>query len=175
MLRKTKKEIAELLEELPCPETILSVDANGKKDLMTATAMWVSYDPVLVAIYIAPERYTHGLIKEAREFVLHVCSTDQLKLAEGAGTISGKEADKFKKLNVKTQAAKVVKSPIIQGCVAYYECKVINSFEMGNHTCFIGLVVHHGSEKSRMPLTRFRRKSYALGEALGAVNLDYPH
>ena len=170
-----KEELRDILEELPCPETIISVQANGKKDLMTATAMWVSYDPVLVAIYIHPSRLTHNLVQQAREFAVNVCSEAQSELAVNVGTVTGKGVDKFKKFKVKTVAPELIKSPLLADCVANYECKVVNSFEVGNHTCFIGLVVAYKTNRKLMPLNRFRGKTYTLGKVVGNVRIAYPH
>ena len=175
MEKMYKDDLREILEELPCPEVILSVNSNGKKDLMTATAMWVSYDPVIVAIYIQPDRMTHDLVKDAREFAINVCSEEQASLALDVGTSTGREADKLKKFNVKTVEAKFIRSPLLAGCVANYECKVVNAFEIGNHTCFLALVVGYRKDKSLKPLNRFRGKTYKLGEALAEVRIEYPH
>jgi flavin reductase (DIM6/NTAB) family NADH-FMN oxidoreductase RutF len=175
MEKMYKDDLRDILEELPCPEVILSVDCKGKKDLMTATAMWLSYDPVIVAIYIRPDRMTHDLVKEAREFAINVCSEEQAPLALDVGTSTGREADKIKQFNIKTAKAQFIRSPLIDGCVANYECKVVNSFEIGNHTCFLGLVVGYRKDNNLKPLNRFRGKTYKLGEALAEVKIEYPH
>ena len=175
MEKMYKDDLRDILEELPCPEVILSVNCNGKKDLMTATAMWVSYDPVIVAIYIRPDRMTHDLVKDAREFAINVCSEEQASLALDVGTSTGREEDKIKKFNIKTVNAQFIRSPLLAGCVANYECKVVNSFEIGNHTCFLGLVVGYRKDNNLKPLNRFRGKTYKLGEALAEVKIEYPH
>ena len=40
------------------------------------------------------------------------------------GKVSGRNCDKFKEKNVKTENGITVKSPIISDCIAHYECEV---------------------------------------------------
>jgi len=67
------------------------------------------------------------------------------------GTHSGREVDKFKETGLVAVPAKKVRPPLIEGCVANFECKVVGEIETGDHTIFVGEVVaaHVSEEKKR--------------------------
>ncbi|MGD8226671.1 MAG: flavin reductase, partial [Desulfobacteraceae bacterium] len=55
---------------LPCSVVFVSTACEGKRDIMTATAMFVSEKEPLVAISIAKNHLTDQLIEKSGEFVL---------------------------------------------------------------------------------------------------------
>lgn len=103
-------------------------------------ASWVSqisYAPPLITVAVHPDRYSHKLISKSKCFALHVISQDQkkfLKRFKGPDPLA-----KF--LNLEWTKGKTG-SPVINDCIAWFECEVINSFNPGNHTVFIGKVVN---------------------------------
>ena len=56
---------------LPCAAVIPTVAAGGRRDAMTATAVFVSEDRPLVSVSVAEHLLTHDLIEEAGEFVAY--------------------------------------------------------------------------------------------------------
>ena len=57
------------------------------------------------------------------------------------GKTSGRDVDKFKESGLTPAPAKKVKVPIIKECVAHLECNLLNQFEIGDHTLFVGEVI----------------------------------
>ncbi|HDD64315.1 MAG: flavin reductase [Thermofilum sp. ex4484_79] len=115
---------------------------DGKANVMTAAwCMPVSHRPPLVCVSIAPKRFTHRLIVESGEFAINIPSLEMLKIVDLCGTCSGAQVNKFKKFNLPTVEAKVINAPIISSCIAFIECKVVNSVKAGDHTLFIGKIV----------------------------------
>lgn len=104
-------------------------------------------NPPLVAVSIAPRRHSHKLIRETREFVVNVPTTEILDATYLCGTLSGKDHDKFKEANLTPLPARKVKPPIIKECAAHLECKLQNQFETGDHTIFVGEVVEAYANK----------------------------
>ena len=80
-------------------------------------------------------------IKETKEFVMAFPSEEIKDEAFFCGTHSGRNTDKFKETGLKAIAAKRVKPPLIDKCLANFECKVVNIVETGDHTIFVGEVV----------------------------------
>ncbi len=118
---------------------IVTAQANGKKNGMTAA--WisqVSFKPPLIMAAIAPARFTHGLIKASGYFALNTLSEDQIELAKYFGTHSGKQVDKMANIAY-FESGKGC--PILKEAMAYLECKLVNAFEAGDHTLFIGQVI----------------------------------
>ncbi len=121
---------------------VSSIDRNGKPNV--ATLAWitsVSADPPLVCIAVGRTRYTHECISESREFVLNLPTMDILKEVQLAGSISGRDVDKFEKTGLTPADSLAVKAPYVKECATHLECRVIDTKEAGDHTLFIGKVV----------------------------------
>jgi len=118
------------------------VDEAGKANVITlAWSMPVSINPPIVAISVAPKRYSHQLIEKTKEFVVNVPTMDIVRETLFCGRRSGKTYDKFKETGLTPLPAKVVQPPIIKECVAHLECKLHQQITMGDHTLFIGRVL----------------------------------
>jgi flavin reductase (DIM6/NTAB) family NADH-FMN oxidoreductase RutF len=121
---------------------VTCVDEEGHPNIITlAWSMITSFNPTMVAISVAPARYSHDLIKGAREFVVNVPNMDIVKETLFCGRNSGRNVDKFAKTGLTPLIAKNVKPPLIKECVAHLECKVVNEVPTGDHTIFVGEVV----------------------------------
>ncbi len=116
--------------------------ATGKPNIITiAWATPLSMNPPLVGILIAPRRYSHELISRAKEFVINIPTVEILDKAIKCGRTSGRKHDKFSEFGLTAKPAKVIKSPIIEECIAHLECKLVNKITTGDHTLFVGEVV----------------------------------
>ena len=121
---------------------------NGKPNIITlAWAMPTSINPPLVAISIAPRRYSHQLIEETKEFVVNIPTMEILKETFFCGRVSGRDHEKFREAGLTPSPAKKVKPPIIKECVAHLECKLHNQFATGDHTIFIGEIIEAYADK----------------------------
>lgn len=121
---------------------VSSMDKNARPNI--ATFAWVtsvSAEPPFVAISVGRSRYTHECITRNKEFVLNLPTMDILKEVWLAGTLSGRDVDKFEKTGLTPEESIAVKTPSVKQCVAHLECKLIDSKEAGDHTIFIGKVV----------------------------------
>ncbi|MEM3627158.1 MAG: flavin reductase family protein [Candidatus Bathyarchaeia archaeon] len=117
-------------------------DKAGRPNIITlAWAMPTSINPPLVAISIAPARYSHTIIEETREFIVNIPTMDMLKATLFCGRVSGRKHDKFKEAMLTPLPAKKVKPPAIKECVAHLECKLHSQFKTGDHTIFVGEVI----------------------------------
>lgn len=136
------------------PEPVVlavSVDAEGKANIIAlGWCMPTSFEPPMMAISVGKTRYSHKLISECREFVVAFPSEEMAKEVLYCGTHSGRDVDKFKESGLVAVPAKKVRPPLIEGCVANFECKVVGEIETGDHTIFAGEVVAaHVSEEKK--------------------------
>lgn len=128
------------------------IDRAGKSNIITlAWTMPVSITPPMVAISIAPQRYSHELIQETGEFVVNVPTMEILKETFFCGRKSGRKIEKFREANLTPLPARKVKPPIIEECVAHLECKVSQRMTTGDHTVFIGEVLEAYSNEGLDP------------------------
>lgn len=124
------------------------VGKDGKPNIITlAWAMPTSINPPLVAVSIAPRRYSHSLIEETGEFVVNIPTIEILDATFFCGVVSGRSRDKFREAGLTPMPARKVKSPIIGECVAHLECKLYGKYPTGDHTIFVGEVVEAYANK----------------------------
>jgi flavin reductase (DIM6/NTAB) family NADH-FMN oxidoreductase RutF len=140
-----KKEIAlagclRLLE--PGPITLLTSQYRGQPDVMAAA--WVipaSHRPPLVVAAVSQLHNTHYLISRGQEFVVNVPGrplADQVMLC---GTLSGRDVDKFARARLTALDGRRVTVPWVAECLAHLECGLVEAYEAGDHTLFLGEVI----------------------------------
>jgi flavin reductase (DIM6/NTAB) family NADH-FMN oxidoreductase RutF len=124
------------------------IGTTGKPNVITlAWAMPTSINPPLVAISIAPKRYSHTLIEKTKEFVVNIPTMDILNETLFCGRTSGRAHDKFKETGLTPFPSRKVKPPIIEECVAHLECKLHSQLITGDHTIFVGEIVEAYANK----------------------------
>ena len=107
------------------PTVLVSSAHAGRRNVMAAAwSMPLDFDPPKVAVVIDKVTLTRELVEASGEFVLNVPSRQQAALTLAVGTQSGREVDKFEKLGA-GETASMVGAPLIEGCLAWLECRVI--------------------------------------------------
>ncbi len=134
-----------LSRAIPTGVYILTVRSGEKINGMTAAwASQVSFKPPMIAVAVAPARYTHGLIEESGYFCLNALPEDAISVAKHFGFKSGRTTDKFKGI---TYSDALKRSPVLDAAYAYVELELKHAYEAGDHTLFVGTVVDHGELK----------------------------
>jgi flavin reductase (DIM6/NTAB) family NADH-FMN oxidoreductase RutF len=143
---------------------LITAKREDKENAMPATwTIPVSFSPRLVAVNIAPERFTHDMIKESGKFGVCLLAEDQIQLSKKLGSSSGRDTDKLKDVNKFYGELEI---PLIEDCVACLECNVTDSLTEGDHTVFTGEVINvYATDKN--PLLLYRGEYYKLGDSLG--------
>jgi len=135
---------------------IVSIDKNGKPDVMPAGwCMHTSGVPSMLAVSVGHTRYTHKLINQTKEFVIALPNKDMIDIINFTGSCSGRDTDKFKEANIKTEKSKIVKCPLIADATINFECKLINQCESGDHTIFVGEILETHMDKKKGVVLNF--------------------
>ncbi|HWQ18286.1 MAG TPA: flavin reductase family protein [Methanotrichaceae archaeon] len=137
----TESEAVALCEPMPYA-LVTSLDRNGRANALGVA--WVtraSFSPFLMMVSIDRRRYSHDGIDLHREFVINYPNDDQSKGAWICGTRSGRDGDKMKLSGLELTDSKAVRVPTIKDATVSFECRVVNQFEAGDHTVFVGEVV----------------------------------
>ena len=155
----------------------VTLDDRERPNIM-GLSWWTftSWDPLMIAISIGHQRYSHTCLEHNKEFVLCFPSEEQAKDAWFCGTKSGRDVDKFQETGFKPVHAKEVKPPIIDGVTVAYECRVANEVETGDHTLYIANVVDmHGDHDRAKHLYSIHYKKLISLDCKGNVdfNLKY--
>jgi len=116
------------------------------------TAAWVmrtSERPPCVAAAVRDDRYTHDLILESSTFALSILRDDQVDIATHFSETSGEYYDKL--LGV-PYGLTPGGSPFLLDCLAYLDCKVLDTVRAGDHTVIVGEVVAADTLQDSYPL-----------------------
>ena len=162
------EDVSKVTGEFAESVAVVTVKKDEKVNAMTAAwTIPVSHRPALVVVHIAPQRFTHDLIMETKEFGLSVLSDDQVDVSQHAGTVSGRKLDKFADGVLKQKSSKVIAAPVLEGCAATMECKLEKAISMGDHTIFVGRVVAMETNPEKRPLLLHKGVYYKIGESVG--------
>lgn len=141
MLKEIKSDIYHLLHP-KMAFFLTSISKEGKPNVMTcAWATPVSEEPPIVIVCVAKEAYTSELIKQTKEFVINIPTKKLLKALWMCGKTSGRDTDKFAKTGLRYNRGKKVKSPVIEECAGYIECKLWKTVDAGECYAFFGKVL----------------------------------
>jgi flavin reductase (DIM6/NTAB) family NADH-FMN oxidoreductase RutF len=111
------------------PTILVSASHNGKQNIMAAAwNMPLDFDPPKVCVVVDKNTYTRELIEQSGTFAINVPCVAQVDLVQKLGSSSGRDlvdTDKFAENHLNTFATKEISAPLLTGCVAWLECKVI--------------------------------------------------
>jgi flavin reductase (DIM6/NTAB) family NADH-FMN oxidoreductase RutF len=162
------EDVTKFTSEFAESVTVVTVEKDGKPNAMTAAwAVPVSHRPPLVVVHIAPQRFTHDIIMETKEFGLCILAEDQMDISQHAGTVSGRKVDKFSGNVMQAKPSSMIGAPVLEGCAVTMECKLEKAISMGDHTIFVGRVVAIDKAADKKPLILHRGVYYGLGESVG--------
>ena len=109
---------------------------NAQISVSTFGASIVPDRPRLLCV-LYKANLTHELIAAKGSFSVSLLADDQRDLIPKLGFVSGRNEDKMADLEVDFTPEG---NPILTGCLAWLECDVIDSFDLGDATCFLGAV-----------------------------------
>lgn len=127
----------------PLPAVMVSCQ-RGEEKPNIITLAWVGTvcsDPAMVSVSIRPERYSHDIIRETKEFVINLTTEELLYATDYCGVKSGRDVDKFKEMHLTPLTSEHIKAPGIAESPVCIECKVVNELELGSHNMFVAEVV----------------------------------
>lgn len=134
----------------PSPVWIIGTyDKEGKPNMMTAS--WVGVccsKPPCVAISLREATHTHGNIKENKAYTVNIPSEELASVAAYAGTVSGRDTDKFEVTGMTPVESELVNAPYVDEFPLIIECRLLKIIEIGLHTMFIGEIMDVKSDKS---------------------------
>ncbi|MDD1752471.1 MAG: flavin reductase family protein [Methanotrichaceae archaeon] len=127
----------------PTPVLVVGTyDRQGKPNAMTAAWAGICCSaPPCVGVSLRKATHTYSNIMEKKAFTVNVPSENFVKEADYFGIASGKEIDKFSRTKLTPVKSDLVDAPYIREFPLVLECKLLQSFEIGLHTQFIGEIL----------------------------------
>ena len=153
------------------PTVLASCRHGGRSNLITlAWITPVSISPPMLAIAVAPGRFSHDLIAHSGEFVVNVPGSNLLKAVWHCGTRSGRDGDKFLGAGLTEAPGRAVAAPLVAECFGHAECRVVDAPRTGDHTLFVGEVVAASVESAAIDQHLVLRSPYHTLHHLGGPN-----
>lgn len=107
------------------PTTLITSASGGRANVMAAA--WVvplDIDPPKLALVISSDTFTRALVEQSGELVVNLPTVAMAAQTIRAGKVAGHERDKLAALGFATSPASRVAAPLVEGCVAWLECRV---------------------------------------------------
>jgi flavin reductase (DIM6/NTAB) family NADH-FMN oxidoreductase RutF len=139
------KAFRQALGNYPTGVTVVTTrDADGTPRGLTANSFTsVSLAPALILVCLGKNTASHPVFQQSAHFAVNILADDQ---REVSGLFASKQPDKF------SQAAwhdGHTGSPLIDGSLAWFDCKVHQRIDAGDHTILIGEVLDMGQRTAR--------------------------
>ena len=116
----------------------------------------VSLDPPLLSVCIDERHPMNETLKQAADFVLNVLASDQEAMSR---RFAAKGDSPFQGVGYRPSERG---TPILDGCIAFYECDITSHSAGGDHTVFVARVVG-GAVQDGRPLVFYRGGYTSLG------------
>ena len=155
----------------PLPAVMVSVtDGEGHDNIITvAWTGTVCTNPAMAYISVRPSRYSYDMIRKTGEFVINL-TTEKLAFAtDFCGGRSGRDVDKFRKLNLTKEKAQFVSAPMIGEAPVSIECRVREVKELGSHDMFLADVLAVHADEAYMDKNTWRETEVAKNSDLVEV------
>lgn len=160
-----RRRLRDLMARFATGVTVVAARHGPLLAGMTANAIAsISVDPPLMMASVAHKAETHGAILGSHAFAISVLAADQRELAECFAQ--------------PTTAAKLTRfcdaawheaesgSPILEGALAYFDCRLVSRYDGGDHTIFLGEIVAAGFREDAEPLLWYASGFHRLGERM---------
>jgi flavin reductase (DIM6/NTAB) family NADH-FMN oxidoreductase RutF len=161
----------ELLKLIDREVWIVTARAGERRGGLTAT--WVapaSFDPQrpVLLVNLSTNHYTAELVAASGRFAAHLLRDDQHDLAWKFARDSGRLRDKLSGLEMNSDGP-ATGPPILNDCLAWFDCRVFASHAAGERTLYWADVVRAAHVSAHAPLREqsfFRRLSESQRQTL---------
>jgi flavin reductase (DIM6/NTAB) family NADH-FMN oxidoreductase RutF len=125
--------------KIPNALALVGSTAGGERNAMTTS--WItqlSMEPVLIGIGVDNDAVTHRLIAEGGAFTVNLWNAEDTRVFV---KFSKPAVDDGATLNGRAVRAATTGAPVFEEAVAWMDCQVRHTLDLGTHTLFVGEVV----------------------------------
>ncbi|HUO04894.1 MAG TPA: flavin reductase family protein [Candidatus Binataceae bacterium] len=138
---------------------ITSRRASGELHGLTANAFTsVSLTPPLVLVCVDKKAESYPCFDESKVFTVNILAADQESVSRRFAVSGG---NKFDGISHRLGANG---TPILDGVIAWVECRVTSAIEAGDHTIYVGEIEQSETPREAKPLLFYRGGYRALGD-----------
>ncbi len=125
------------------PNALALVGSRSGDEWNAMTTSWItqlSMEPVLIGVGVDNGAVTHRLIREGGSFTVNLWSSEDTRVFVKFSKPAAFDADVMT-LNDRAVRAGVTGAPVFDEAIAFLDCEVRQSHDLGTHTLFVGEVV----------------------------------
>jgi len=153
---------------------VTSADNGKNAGYVANTVFQVTSEPPQVAISCHKNNDTCSTILKSGIFAVSVLKKDaSASLIGEFGFMASSEVDKFRKINFQSL---VTGAPVVSdSCIAWFDCKVVNTLDVGSHMLFIGEVAGcdvTNSDEDPLTYAWYREKFRMLAPKNAPTHID---
>lgn len=133
-------KVYQLIE--PGPVVLLTTAHKGRANVMTMSwHMMMDFEPPLIGCVVSSANHSFVALRTMKECVIAIPAVSMAETVVKVGNCSGREVDKFAKLELTQASAERVAPPLIAECFGNLECKVVDTRMVTRHNLFVLEVV----------------------------------
>lgn len=179
-MNKLKWSGSALLSPVP-PVLVSCGTAEAPNVLTVAWTGILNSQPPKTYISVRPERHSHALIRENKEFIINLPTTALVRKIDYCGVRSGRDENKFTAQQLTPLPVEDFACPMVGESPVSLACRVTDIVSLGTHDMFLADIVavyvdaDLVDEKGRLRLAKAGLCAYAHGEyfALGRKIGDF--
>jgi flavin reductase (DIM6/NTAB) family NADH-FMN oxidoreductase RutF len=135
----TGDELRELMRRFPAPVAVVTTAVDDERyGLTVGSLVSLSLDPPLVGISIGRESSSHEPIRRAGRFAVSLLSGEQEAVAQHFARSGTPPVALWIGIDVRDGDS----GPLVEGALAWLDCRTWAEYPAGDHTLFLGEVVH---------------------------------
>ena len=126
------------------PNALALVGSRAGEERNAMTTSWISQlsmEPVLIGVGVDNSAVTHRLITEGGSFTVNLWDSDDTRVFVKFSKPATDEGDT---LNGRAVHAETTGAPVFDEAIAWLDCAVRQSLDLGTHTLFVGELVDAG-------------------------------
>lgn len=123
------------------PNALALVGSRSGERRNAMTTSWISQlsmEPVLIGVGVDNSAVTHGLITEGGSFTVNLWDAEDTRVFV---KFSKPANDDGESLNGRPVHAEATGAPVFDEAIAWLDCEVRHTLDLGTHTLFVGEVV----------------------------------
>jgi flavin reductase (DIM6/NTAB) family NADH-FMN oxidoreductase RutF len=123
------------------PNALALVGSRAGDERNAMTTSWItqlSMEPVLIGVGVDNSAVTHRLISDGGSFTVNLWNADDTRVFV---KFSKPAADDGEHLNGRAVRSATTGAPVFDEAIAWVDCEVRHSLDLGTHTLFVGEVV----------------------------------
>ncbi len=136
--------------------TVVTAQYNDERHGMTVSSFTsIALQPPMVIISLQTESRTHRLVSQAGAFAVTILAEDQQAISERFAGRDTEQKDRLAGLETQTL---VTGAPLLEGGLAWLDCRVVQTIPVGSNMLFLAEVVAAQQRKPGKPLLYHQRR-----------------